>query len=216
MSLPEDERRASSSARSAWGQQRFTKPHSPARSLDGRVYYKLDSRNALPHNVGRVDYEDEAGRRRTSYFLLNCSIGIIAQANHLFNNPDPLLRWLKSRFVTGAIYYAALKTIFSAPDIPAAIVVGREGRTTDVTNLSVVINPHFTGNLSYDFDVDARSDHFGVGLCECMGALERLKTLGSRPAGSSEGFPNCGAGWPGRSRSGRSGRPPWRWMGRSA
>jgi hypothetical protein len=62
-----------------------------------------------------------------------------------------LLSWLKSRFVTAAIYYAALKTIFSAPDIPAAIAVGSEGRTTDVTNLSVVINPHFTGNLSYDF-----------------------------------------------------------------
>ena len=190
MALAEDERRNVILGAVGLGSSNdFHKPHSTSHSLDGRVYFKLDSRNALPHNVGRVDYDDENGRPRTSYFLLNCSIGIIAQANHLFNNPGPLLNWLKPRFVTGAIYYAALKTIFSAPDVPATIAVGTECRTTEVTNLSVVINPHFTGNLSYDFEVDARSDHFGVGLCERMGARERIRTLGSLARAKFQGLP---------------------------
>ena len=207
MSLPEDERRNVIVGAVGLGSSNdFHKPHSPARSLDGHIYYKLDSRNALPHNVGRVDYDDEAGRRRTSYFLLNCSIGIIAQANHLFNNPDRLLGWLKSRFVAGAIYYAALKTIFSAPDIPATIAVGKECLTTDVTNLSVVINPHFTGNLSYDFDVDARSEHFGVGLCERMGARERLRTLGSLARARFRGLPKTRT-WMARTIEVLPGRP---------
>jgi diacylglycerol kinase (ATP) len=167
----------------------FHKPHDAGRRVDGNVFARLDAAAAYPHNVGEVEYEDGGGERRRRFFILNCSLGIIAQANALFNKGGPVLDFLKRRFVPGAIYYAAVRTILAAANVPATITVGGETTAAAVTNLSVVINPHFSGNLRYDFAVDGRSDRFGVALCEGMGVAGRLRTLGSLAEGRFHGLP---------------------------
>jgi diacylglycerol kinase family enzyme len=155
----------------------FHKPFSETSSLNGKVPVKLDSEHSVQYNVGQVDFEDENGRLQRKYFIVNCSIGIIAQANYLFNKEDKVIRWLKSKWVMGTIYYAALKTILTAPNVPASIIVGKAGFKTDVTSLSIFISPHVSGNLSYDFNVSPQSDFFGIALCEKMGTLSRIKTF---------------------------------------
>ncbi len=155
----------------------FHKPQSAPMGKNGRVPHKLDFENARAHNVGQVDFEDEQGRRQKRYFIINSSIGIIAQANYLFNSKERIISWLKSRWVMGTIWYAALKTLFRARNVKARIKVGGESLLTEVTSLSVLITPFVSGNFRYDFNVSPQSDYLGVALCEQMGVLARLKTI---------------------------------------
>ncbi len=59
----------------------FHKPFSEDKYLSCEVPLKLDYENAADHNVGQVDFEDEKGKWNRRYFIINCSIGIIAKAN---------------------------------------------------------------------------------------------------------------------------------------
>lgn len=167
----------------------FHKPFSEDKYLSCEVPLKLDSENAADHNVGQVDFEDEKGKWNRKYFIINCSIGIIAKANYLFNSKEKIIKWLKSKWVMGTIWYAALKILFVAKNIPAKVKVGNKKISTEVTSLSVVINPHVSGNFCYDFNINSQSDYLGVGLCERMGILARLKTIISLTRGRFMGLP---------------------------
>lgn len=167
----------------------FHKSISENNNKNGTVPLKLDYENAVPHNVGQVDFEDENGKWQRKYFMINCSIGIIAQANFLFNSKEKVIQWLKSKWVLGTIWYSALKTLFTARNVPAKIRVGKNSYSTEVTSLSVVINPHISGNLCYDFNVSPQSEFLGVALCEKMGIPARLRTIFSLARSKFLGLP---------------------------
>ena len=167
----------------------FHKPFSEARRINHSVFYKLDTARALQHNVGQVDFEDETGHRQRKFFIINCSLGIIAQANHSFNAGSRTIDWLKPRWVLGSIWYVALKTVLSAPNIPAQMTVEGMSLNTELTCLSILINPHFSGNLCYDLSVSGQTPYFGVALCEQMGILERMRTLFSLARAKFQGLP---------------------------
>jgi len=167
----------------------FHKSSSENNNNNGKVPLKLDYKNAVQHNVGQVDFEDENGKWQRRYFIINCSIGVIAQANFLFNSKEKIIKLMKSKWVEGTIWYSALKTLFSAKNIPTEIKVGDKRYSTDVSSLSVVINPHISGNLCYDFNISPQSDFFGVALCEKMGVLARLRTIFSLARSKFSGLP---------------------------
>jgi diacylglycerol kinase (ATP) len=167
----------------------FHKPFSKEKCVNGHVRFKLDYEHALQHNVGQVDFEDAEGKWQRKYFIINCSVGVIAQANYLFNSDEKAVKWLKSRWVLGTIWYVALKTIFSAQNIPAQLQIREKNVKTEVTTLSIVINPHFSGNLCYDFDVSPQSPFFAIALCERMSIRERLKTIYSLARSKFRGLP---------------------------
>jgi len=167
----------------------FHKSFPENNNKNGEVPLKLDYENAVQHNVGQVDFEDENGRWQRRYFIINCSIGITAQANYLFNSKEKVIKWLKSKWVQGTIWYSALKTLFAAKNVPAKIRVGNESFSTEITNFSAVINPHISGNLCYDFNISPQSDFLGVALCERMGILARLKTIISLARAKFLGLP---------------------------
>ena len=54
---------------------------------------------------------DPSGITRTRYFVLNASLGVVAQGNAFFNAPDQTLRALKKTSVDLAIAYAAVVSI---------------------------------------------------------------------------------------------------------
>jgi diacylglycerol kinase (ATP) len=167
----------------------FHKPYSATKRTRAGVYCRLDAAAAVPHNVGRVDYEDDTGERRRKYFIINSSLGIIARGNFLFNSDERVVRWLKPRWVLGTIWYLTFKTLFSTKNIPVRISVGGNILETEATTLSVIINPHFTGNLSYDCGDFSCRDDFGIALCERMGAAERFRTLSALTKGRFKGLP---------------------------
>jgi len=167
----------------------FHKPFSEDNFENDKVPLKLNHKKAAEHNVGQVEFKDENGEWQRKYFIINCGLGIVAQANYLFNSKDKVVKRLKSKWVMGTIWYAALKTLFSAQNIPAKIMIGNKIYKTDVTNLSVIINPHVSGNFCYDFKISSSSNYLGVALCERMGILSRLRTILSLTRGKFVGLP---------------------------
>ena len=167
----------------------FHKPYAARKRTRAGVYHRLDAMGAFLHNIARVDYEDDAGVRRRKFFIINGSLGIIARGNYLFNSDERVVRWLKPRWVLGTIWYLTFKTLLSTRNTPVRITVGEDVLATGVTTLSVVINPHFTGNLSYDCGDFSRRGEFGIALCEKMGTLERFRTLSSLARGRFSGLP---------------------------
>ncbi len=167
----------------------FHKPFSESNFENNKVPLKLNHKKATEHNVGQVDFENENGEWQRKYFIINCGFGVVAQANYLFNSKDKVIRWLKPKWVAGTIWHAALKTLFTAQNIPTKITIGNEDYKTEVTNLSVIINPHVSGNFRYDFEISSDGDYLGVALCERMGILSRLRTILALTRGKFLGLP---------------------------
>lgn len=155
---------------------------------NGSVPVKLDHQKAILHNVGQIDYQDINHNWQRKYFIVNCSVGLVAQANLFFNSGDKIVRWLKSRWVEGTIWYAALQTLFTAKNVPARIAVGGEDFETDLTTLSAFINPNVSGNFCFDLNISPQSDYLGVALCESMGIPSRVRTLLSLANGKFSGL----------------------------
>jgi diacylglycerol kinase family enzyme len=156
---------------------------------NGKVPVKLDYRRAQPHNVGLVYYEDLDHKKHQKYFIVNCSVGLVAQANYFFNSEDRIVNWLKPKWVEGTIWYAALETLFTAKNIPTKICVGDERVETELTTFSAFINPNVSGNFRYDFEISPQSDYLGVALCESMGIPARVRTMLSMTQGKFVGLP---------------------------
>jgi diacylglycerol kinase family enzyme len=150
---------------------------------------KLNYKQAIPHNVGIVDYEGLDHSRQSRYFIVNCSVGLVAQANYFFNSNDKIINWLKPRWVEGTIWYAALETLFTAKNIPTEIRVGSERVETELTTLSAFINPNVSGDFRYDLEISPQSDYLGVALCEKMGIPRRVRTMLSMTKGKFVGLP---------------------------
>ena len=167
----------------------FHKPHLKSNRVNGSIQAKMDFRNAIRHNIGQIDFEDENHQWQRRYFIINCSVGIIAQANYLFNSDKKIIQWLKPRWVMGAIWYAAMETLIAAKNVAADVTVDGDSYKTDVTSLSVFINPHVSGSFCYDFNISPQSDYLGVALCERMRIPERLRTIFSMANGKFMGLP---------------------------
>lgn len=156
---------------------------------NGNVPVKLDYKRAELHNVGLVEYEDLVQQRHRKYFIVNCSLGLVAQANYMFNSDNRIVNWLKPKWVEGTIWYAALKTLFTAKNIHVNIRVEDQKVETELTTMSVFINPNVSGNFRYDFEISPQSDYLGVALCERMGIPARVRTMFSMTQGKFVGLP---------------------------
>ncbi len=156
---------------------------------NGKVPFKLDHKRAKLHNVGFVEYEDLDHKRQHRYFIVSCSVGLVAQANYFFNSEDKIVNWLKPKWVEGTIWYAALETLFTAKNVPTKIQVEDERVETELTTFSAFINPNVSGNFRYDFEISPRSDYLGVALCEKMGIPARVRTMLSMTQGKFMGLP---------------------------
>ena len=90
----------------------FHKPYSDQRFI-GDVPARIDFTDAVPHNIGAVEYVDAKGDVLREHFIINASFGVLAEGNDLFNRGDAVINWLKHRWVNGTITYAALKTMLT-------------------------------------------------------------------------------------------------------
>jgi diacylglycerol kinase family enzyme len=125
----------------------FHKPFQSGNLLN-RVPYKLNFSNALYRDVGYMQFHKER-KLRAKYFLINASIGITAEANNFFNNPDSILRFLKKSNTQSAITYAALKNIFTYKNFFAEIRSNNEIFGTNISNMGIIKTPFFSGKLRY-------------------------------------------------------------------
>ena len=162
------------------------KPLNPPAIIDG-CPVMLDFNAARPRDVGVATYLHD-GVQRSRVFLINASAGVIAEGNLFFNQPDRVLAWLKGRSTALAILYASLRTILLFRNQPVVVTSTETGSfTSDLTNIGIVKNPHFTGDLRYPGEADYGNGQFTVYL---FGGLRRRGLLRLMKALSKGVFPS--------------------------
>jgi diacylglycerol kinase family enzyme len=151
---------------------------------------RLDFDATATHDVGVLTFEDE-GSVCARHWLVNASIGITAEANFFFNQPDAILRTLKGSATSGAIAYAALHALTTHRNRRMAIAIDDEPPIrSSVTNIGIVKNPHFAGTFSYGSPHEPASGCFYVHLCENMSRSRVLFTLWTSSRSGFSGLPH--------------------------
>ncbi len=164
----------------------FCKPFNPERFIN-KVPCKINFENAQLRDIGIIRYKSD-GKIKQKCFLLNASLGVTAEANDLFNNPDFVLKALKRYFTKAAILYAAAKTIFTYKNFEARISFGiKETYLFSISNLSIIKSPNFSGNLAYPNEANYQNGLFEIYLAHSMNKYDLLKLLSSL---SKKNFPN--------------------------
>ncbi len=164
----------------------FCKPYDLQSTVE-KIPCKINFSSSLPRDVGIIKYRSGT-QFLYKYFLLNASIGVTAQANDYFNNPDKVLSFLKKHVKSLAIIYAALKTILTYKNCEVQIIVNPdEAYCFPVSNLSIVKSPNISGNLSYPIEADYQNGLFDTFLAHSMNSIELIGLLKSL---SKNSFPN--------------------------
>lgn len=167
----------------------FHKPFDESEKVNG-VYCKIDFSKIRLQDVCKITYKDENGKTVSKCFLLNSGIGLTADANMLFNNPNKILTYLKKKKTGIAIIYAALKTIFTYRNKKIRITTGNVTKNVNLTNIGIVKNPNFSGNFCYDSEYKPDSGKYNVHYCENMSLPGILLTLYRLSKKKFSGYPN--------------------------
>lgn len=152
----------------------FLKPVN--RKIKG-IPVKIDPGNTSFADLGMIEFDSPDGKRRKKYFIVNSGIGVIADANQLFNKGDAVIRWMKPKWVDGTIIYTAIKTILSHRNKLVNIRNGEIEKGLNLSNLSVIKIPFVSGSFRYDQDIKKDDGLLGLNYCENMSRWELIKTL---------------------------------------
>jgi len=131
----------------------------------------------VKHDIGVAKYVAENGISMEKYFIINASIGVTAQANWNFNNPSALLKYVKSKSSSLAIFYTALRTILKHKNISIHIEYNDEKFETELSNLNLLKIPYISGNFRYPQSVPFDSGFFGLNLSHHMGTIDLIKLM---------------------------------------
>ncbi|MBB4854226.1 diacylglycerol kinase family enzyme [Mycobacteroides chelonae] len=125
---------------------------------------RIDAQNASLTDVGKATLLLPDGRRSVRYFLINASMGLVAEGNHSFTAAGGVAKWLKPRNVEMAIAYTALKSV--AQLRPLHVEIRSDGWSEDVqlTNVGVLKSPYFAGGMRYDTGVASDDGQFDVNI----------------------------------------------------
>jgi diacylglycerol kinase family enzyme len=162
----------------------FHKPFSQQNVIKS-IPYKLNFKDAITRDVGCIQYEKER-KFLKKYFLMNASIGITAEGNNLFNNPDFILKYLKKFSTQTAIIYTILKNILTYKNFKIKLEVNNELLSANVSNLGIIKSPFFTGKLRYQSDPLFNNGLFDVHLYESLSKVKLLKLFYNLSKGKSD------------------------------
>lgn len=156
----------------------FCKPFNPKNFINN-IPCKINFDDIQLRDVGVINYKS-GFQTLTKYFLLNASIGVTAEANNIFNNPDFILRFFKKHFTGLAIFYAALRTILAHKNFDAKIIFNSyETYSFPISNLSIIKNPNISGNLSYPGEANYQNGLYDIYLAHSMNRLNLICLLNS-------------------------------------
>ena len=133
------------------------------------VPVRLDATRAIAADVGKATLTDPSGSTRMRYFVLNASLGVVAQGNAFFNAPDNTLRRLKRTNVDLAIGYAAIVSILRFTPIALDMAFdARPLQPMQLTAIGILKRVHFAGGMRYDTPVSPADGLFDVNIWEAM------------------------------------------------
>ncbi len=141
---------------------------------------RVRSTDVIPIDIGKVSCNKEDGSPAVRYFINNSSIGIISEANEVFNSARGLTRRIKQFSVdAGAIlagldairHFQDLSAVCSSPSLPE--------QNLKISNVTVFKNPYFGGGMNYGVDPGRQSGNFGIAI---VGPLSKPGLLALIPA----------------------------------
>lgn len=163
----------------------FHKPYNELNLIDN-IPYKLNFNKSELRDVGELSFQHN-GKKVTRYFIINASIGITAEGNFLFNNPDLILNYLKKINTNSAILYSAIKTIFGYKDFEAEISRDNISKVkVNITNLNIIKNPHVSGDLCYGNPAVYNDGKMNIHLAHDMNKFEVIQLFRALQKGSIE------------------------------
>jgi diacylglycerol kinase family enzyme len=162
----------------------FHKPFHTTNMIEN-VPYKINFKNAVQRDVGCLLYEKD-GKALKKYFLINASLGITAEGNNFFNNPDFILRYLKKMNTQSAITYAVIKNVLTYKNFQATIGGSNESFTANISNVGILKSAFFTGKLRYQSDPLPDNGLFDVHLYESLSKVKLLKLFYNLSKGKSD------------------------------
>jgi diacylglycerol kinase (ATP) len=152
--------------------------HKPFGATYSGVPLRIDLGGASLRDVGRATYSTDGELPMERTFLVSASLGITARANALFNEGRAaLLRFLKRRWVDGAVFYAALAALTSHVNVRARVRLEAEESEFELSNLSVLKTPFLSGCLHYDTPIVPDSGLLAANLCHGMSRTALVRTL---------------------------------------
>lgn len=167
----------------------FHKPLNPDRMVAG-VPVRISPRKGILVDVGKAVLCDPDGGMQTRYFLLNASLGFVAEGNAFFNTNDPTLLWLKRRNVEAAILYTAFVNLLRFQSFCTRIRLDDSfERVVPLSSLGVLKKVHFAGGMRYDTSVAADDGRFDVNLWEGMNRADIVRTMANLYRGRFSGLP---------------------------
>jgi len=162
----------------------FHKPFHPNNTI-GNVPYKINFKDAVQRDVGCLLFEKD-GKTFKKYFLINASLGITAEGNNFFNNPDFILRYLKKINTQFSITYAVIKNILTYKNIKVTMGGNNESFTANISNVGILKSPFFTGKLRYQSDPLLDNGLFDVHFYKSLSKIKLLKLFYNLRHGKSD------------------------------
>ncbi len=148
----------------------------PIKRRIGKVPVRLGYQEKTIEDLGLVKIHRPGGTSASKLFLLNAGLGVIARANHRYNNPDKITSFLKKRATSLSILFTAIKTIFNFQDISLDLTYGQKVKKINVSNLSVTLTPYVSGKFHYK-KTRAEKGYLDMFICHGMNKLKLLITL---------------------------------------
>jgi diacylglycerol kinase family enzyme len=167
----------------------FHKPFDEYPDIDG-IPYRVDHENAKDIDVGKLLFTDINGKEHVRYFVLNSSIGFVAECNDYFNSGKKVLNWINSKSNDIAILYTTLVQLFKYKNIKLKLSID-DGQEEDivVSNMSICKKVQFAGDFRYDTPVTEDDGMFDVCIWGDMNKLRLIKTIMALSEGKFTGLP---------------------------
>jgi len=162
----------------------FLKPYKTL--IDG-IPIKLDYKKRTLTDVAKVTFKDDQKRMRSRFFIVNASLGLTAEANMLFNQGDPIIRLMKSRFLKASIFYSALKALIRHKNQSVRLINRNTAESLIISNISLTKKPYISGEFHFAESTAHNSGKLGF---HCFGNLSKLELIKSMKKLQSGTFPN--------------------------
>jgi len=152
--------------------------HKPFKEFIDGIPVRIDFKNIEACDVGVIEYYDNGVLLKSKYWMINASIGILADANNHFNHKGLMWDFFKRHFVNGAILYSALMTIAKYKNKKCRLSSEAFGtKETVISNLGIAKNPNFAGEFAYPGIYSPANGLFSMYLMENKSVLETLLTF---------------------------------------
>ncbi len=167
----------------------FHKPFNNYMSIED-ITLRIDQEKTTLTDVGKVEFIDTYGNKKIHYFILNSSIGFVAEGNALFHSGSKILNFINSRSNDLAIIYAILVNLVTFKRFKSSIALDDNApEDFTVSAMGILKKVQFAGDMKYDTPVTADDGMFDVNLWENMGRMRLIKTMAALFDGRFTGLP---------------------------